>query len=136
MTRELPNAWTSECRERTRMTKTPEYSKATLSSAIFAGCVIAFLGFGFSATFGVFLRPMSADLGWGREVFSLSVAVQALAWGVTQPFAGMAADRYGTARVLAFGAICAALGFFLRGSVMNPQVFVSSGVIVGIGTGA
>lgn len=112
------------------------YSKSTLNAAIFAGCVIAFLGFGFSATFGVFLQPMSADLGWGREVFSLSVAIQALAWGFTQPFAGMAADRFGTARVLAFGAICGALGFFLRGSVMNPEVFVFSGVIVGIGTGA
>ncbi len=118
------------------MEQQTEYPAATINAAIMAGCIIAFLGFGFSATFGVFLRPMSADLGWGREVFSLSVAVQALAWGVTQPFAGMAADKYGTARVLAFGAISAALGFFLRGSVMNPEVFVLSGVIVGIGTGA
>tara|TARA_R110002094_G_scaffold187124_1_gene162935 strand:+ start:1170 stop:2375 length:1206 start_codon:yes stop_codon:yes gene_type:complete len=113
-----------------------KFSASTLNAAIFAGCVIAFLGFGFTATFGVFLGPMSADLGWGREVFSLSIALQALAWGFTQPFAGMAADRYGTARVLAFGAVSAALGFFLRGSVMNPEVFVFSGVIVGIGTGA
>ena len=111
-------------------------SKSTVNSAIVAGCVIAFLGFGFSATFGVFLSPMSADLGWGREVFSLSVALQALAWGFTQPFAGMAADRYGTARVLAFGAICAALGYLLRGSVISPAVFILSGVVVGIGTGA
>jgi MFS family permease len=118
------------------MTEPAEFPKSTLNAAILAGCMIAFLGFGFSATFGVFLRPMSADLGWGREIFSLSVATQALAWGFTQPFAGMAADRYGTARVLAFGAICAALGFFLRGSVMSPEVFVFSGVIVGIGTGA
>ncbi len=118
------------------MNELSQTPKATLYAAIMAGCMIAFLGFGFSATFGVFLRPISADLGWGREVFSLSVATQALAWGVTQPFAGMAADRYGSARVLAFGAICAALGFFLRGSVMNQEVFVFSGVIVGIGTGA
>lgn len=79
--------------------------KSTLNAAILAGCLIAFLSFGFAATFGVFLQPMSADLGWGREIFSLSVAVQLLAWGFTQPFAGMAADRYGTARVLAFGAL-------------------------------
>ncbi len=111
-------------------------SKSTVNAAILAGCVIAFLGFGFSATFGVFLSPMSADLGWGREVFSLSVALQALAWGFTQPFAGMAADRHGTARVLAFGAICAALGYLLRGSIINPGVFVLSGVVVGIGTDA
>ncbi len=112
------------------------YSKSALNAAILAGCVVAFLGFGFSASFGVFLSPMSTELGWGREVFSLSVAVQALCWGLAQPVAGMAADRYGTARVLAFGAICAAGGFFLRGSVINPEVFVLSGIVVGVGTGA
>lgn len=107
-----------------------------VSAAIIAGCIVAFIGFGFAATFGVFLRPMSEDLGWGREVFSLSMAIQALCWGVTQPLAGMVADRYGTARVLAFGAVVSALGFFLRGAVIDPGVFVASGVIVGVGTGA
>lgn len=105
-------------------------------AAIAAGCFVAFVGFGFAAAFGVFLRPMSADLGWGREVFSLSMAVQALAWGITQPFAGMVADKHGTARVLAFGAVLAALGFLTRGFVTDPTVFVLSGIIVGIGTGA
>ena len=79
--------------------------------AIIAGCVISFVSFGFSASFSVFLRPMSADLGWGREVFSLSLAIQALMWGVTQPLAGAYADKHGSTRVLAFGAIFAALGF-------------------------
>ena len=89
-----------------------------LNAAIFAGCMIAFLSFGFAATFGIFLAPMSADLGWGREVFSLSVAVQLLTWGLSQPFAGAIADRYGTARVLAAGAILAGVGFLLRGACM------------------
>lgn len=105
-------------------------------AAVAAGCVVAFVGFGFAATFGVFLRPMSEDLGWAREVFSLSMAIQALFWGITQPLAGMVADRFGTARVLAFGAIVSALGFFLRGAVIDPGVFIGTGVIVGIGTGA
>ena len=111
-------------------------SPSQINAAIFAGCLVAFLGFGFSATFGVFMRPMSADLGWGREVFSLSVAVQALAWGLTQPFAGIVADRYGTGRVLGFGALASALGFYLRGVVDDPTLFVLTGIIVGMGTGA
>ena len=101
-----------------------------------AGCVVAFISFGFAATFGVFLRPMSEDLGWGREVFSLSMAVQALFWGLAQPLAGMVADRYGSARVLAFGAVVSAVGFFLRGVVTDPTLFVITGVISGVGTGA
>lgn len=113
-----------------------EPQSASVTAAIIAGCVVAFVGFGFAATFGVFLRPMTQDLGWGREIFSLSMAVQALCWGFTQPFAGMVADRFGTARVLAFGAIVSALGFYLRGAIIDPTMFIASGVIVGIGTGA
>jgi len=109
---------------------------SALTGAIIAGCAVAFIGFGFAATFGVFLRPMSQELGWGREVFSLSIAIQALFWGITQPVAGMVADRFGSARVLAFGAIASAIGFYIRGTVIDPDVFVASGVIVGIGTGA
>ena len=86
-----------------------------LKLAIFAGCVISFNSFGFSASFSVFLRPISNELGWGREVFSLSLAIQALIWGITQPLAGMYADKHGSSRVLAFGAVVAALGFALRG---------------------
>ncbi|MEM7717967.1 MAG: MFS transporter [Pseudomonadota bacterium] len=107
-----------------------------LNFAIFAGCVIAFLTFGFSATFGIFMTPMSQDLGWGREVFSLSVAVQLLTWGVSQPVAGAVADRYGTARVLGVGAILAGIGFLLRGLVTDPTQFVLTGILVGAGTGA
>lgn len=43
---------------------------------------------------------------------------------------------YGTARVLAFGAICAGLGFVLRGVVTDPTAFVLTGVLVGAGTGS
>ena len=104
--------------------------------AIIAGCVISFVSFGFSASFSVFLRPMSADLGWGREIFSLSLAIQALMWGVTQPLAGAYADKHGSTQVLAFGASFAALGFALRGILLDETMFILTGFIVGIGTGA
>ena len=115
---------------------TTDTHQRAVNAAVIAGCVVAFISFGFAATFGVFLRPMSADLGWGREVFSLSMAIQALCWGITQPLAGMVADRYGSARVLVFGAVLASAGFAMRGFVTDPTTFVATGVIVGIGTGA
>lgn len=115
---------------------TDQSDSPAVTAAIWAGCVIAFISFGFAATFGVFLRPMSEALDWPREVFSLSLAIQAMCWGITQPLAGMVADRYGSGRVLVFGAVVAATGFALRGFVIDPTVFVLSGVIVGVGTGA
>ena len=97
------------------MDKSNNKLKPAIQHAIIAGCIISFISFGFSASFSVFLRPMSVDLGWGREVFSLSLAIQVLMWGVAQPLAGAYADKHGPTQVLAFGAIFAALGFALRG---------------------
>ena len=62
------------------MTSSP--SRRAVGAAIAAGSVVAFIGFGFAAAFGVFLRPMSEELGWGREIFSLSLAIQGLFWGI------------------------------------------------------
>ncbi|MXW86080.1 MAG: MFS transporter [Boseongicola sp. SB0667_bin_21] len=107
-----------------------------VNAAILAGCLVAFLSFGFAATFGIFLSPMSEALGWGRETFSLSVAVQVLSWGIMQPIAGAVADRFGTARVLAFGAVCLGVGFALRGIVTDPTLFILTGILVGAGIGA
>ena len=113
-----------------------EAPERDVTAAVVAGCVVAFLSFGFVATMGVFLAPMSADLGWGRETFSLSIAVQMLFWGISQPVAGAIADRHGTAKVLAFGALSAGAGFLLRGVTTDPAGFVATGVLVGVGTGA
>ena len=63
--------------------------------------IILTLAMGIRHGFGLFLQPMSADLHWGRETFALAIAVQNLVWGVTAPFAGMFADRFGTHRVVA-----------------------------------
>ena len=118
------------------MAEIQEKIEPALLYAIIAGYVISFVSFGFSASFSVFLRPMSADLGWGREIFSLSLAIQALMWGVTQPLAGAYADKHGSTQVLAFGAVFAALGFALRGILLDETMFILTGFIVGIGTGA
>lgn len=37
---------------------------------------------------------MSADFGWGREVFAFAIALQNLIWGLAQPFAGATADHW------------------------------------------
>ena len=52
---------------------------------------------------------MTAEYGWGRDVFGFAIAIQNLLWGVGQPFAGAVADRFGAFRVLVRGraALCA-----------------------------
>ena len=77
---------------------------------IAAGCGMAAISYGLRISFGLFLLPISADLGWGREVFALSIALQHFLWEATQPFAGIIADRYCSGRMLVLGCLMYAAG--------------------------
>src|SRR4030095_5671786 len=84
--------------------------------------------------FGLYLQPISHDMGWGRETFALALAVENLMWGVTQPFAGMIADKYGTARVVLGGAALYILGLVTMAHSHSPLLFVlTCGVLIGTG---
>lgn len=50
--------------------------------ALFAVAIILGIAMGTRNAFsGLFLQPISADMKWGREVFSLAIALQNLVWG-------------------------------------------------------
>ena len=111
----------------------PSANWRTPTLVISAGCLIALLTFGIRSGFGLFLEPMSTDLGWGREVFALAIAIQNLLWGLGQPFAGALADRYGSGRVLAGGGILYALGLILMANTTTPgMLYLSAGVLIGL----
>jgi MFS family permease len=99
-----------------------------------AGCLIAILSFGPRSTMGFFLTPMTTQYGWSRETFALAIAVQNLVWGVAQPFVGILADKFGTARVLAGGAILYGLGLALMAHATDPIALqLTAGVLIGLG---
>ncbi|MBE7732064.1 MFS transporter [Devosia faecipullorum] len=105
-----------------------------LPLVIICGCIIAAIGFGTRGSFGLFTLPATEDLGLSREQWGMAMAVQNLVWGLTQPFAGAIADRYGTARVLAVGGIVYALG--LLGMAFSPDALtmtLTAGVVTGVG---
>lgn len=98
------------------------------------GCLMGLLTFGPRASLGLFQIPMTQDFGWGREVFSFAIAIQNLLWGLGQPFAGAVADRFGTVRVLALGALLYAAGLALMTQGSSPGVMtLSAGVLIGFG---
>jgi len=106
----------------------------TPALVIVCGGLIGMLTFGPRATFGVFLQPMSHDLGFGRDVFALALAIQNLLWGLGQPFAGAVADRYGTLRVLMVGALLYAVGLVtMRYATAPSELTLSAGVLIGFG---
>src|SRR5687767_15520689 len=84
------------------------------------GCLIMLISFCIRAGFGLFLQPISLEYGWGREVFSFSIALQNLMWGALGAVAGGFADRYGPGRVVALGAVCYILGLIGLAYISTP----------------
>src|SRR5262245_28316260 len=106
----------------------------TPAFVIGCGCLIALLSFGPRSALGQFLSPLSLAGNWGRDVFSLALAVQNLLWGVGQPFAGAMADRFGATRVLSIGALLCAAGLILMAHATTPALLhLSAGVLIGFG---
>jgi len=99
-----------------------------------AAALILLLAIGTRQGFGLFLHPMCSALGWGRETFSVAIALQNLVWGLAQPFTGMIADRYGAARVVAAGGALYAAGLVLMAhSTTGLELDFSTGLLIGLG---
>jgi MFS family permease len=106
----------------------------TPAVVIICGCAIAMISFGPRSALGFFLTPQSQANNWGRDVFSLAIAIQNLLWGIGQPFAGVVADRFGANRVLLLGAMFYAAGLVLMAYSTTPTMIdLSAGVLIGLG---
>ncbi len=106
----------------------------TPTAVLVASAMILSIAMGIRHGFGLFLQPVSSELGWGRETFALALAVQNLVWGATQPFTGMVADRFGSARVLVVGSLLYVCGLVLMSFSASPWLFVlTAGVLIGVG---
>ena len=101
---------------------------------LIAGCLIAISVFGPRSTFGLFLEPITATRGWGRDVFALAMAIQQLLWGLLQPIGGIISDRFGIWWALLIGAVFYGLGIVAMSVATTPALFyVSGGLLIGIG---
>jgi MFS family permease len=110
----------------------PETSAPDLKTILLATGLILTLAMGVRHGFGFWLQPISQAHGWTRETYSLAQAMQNLLWGAFGPFAGMAADRWGTMRVAIFGALLYAAGLAWMALIAQPAAFIiGSGVLLG-----
>jgi len=96
------------------------------------GTAILCLSFGLRQNLGLYMAPISADLGWGRETFAFAIAFQSLVWGVSTPFFGLLADRHGPAKVVAAGGVLYAAGLYVMSQATAPiDATIGIGVLTG-----
>ena len=102
---------------------------------VIIGCALAVVAIaaGIQQTFGLFMLPISQELGWGREVLSLALASQALMIGVATPLIAAIADKWGAPRVMVAGGLLYAFGVVMMSQSSTPTtIFLSAGFLVGI----
>jgi predicted MFS family arabinose efflux permease len=103
---------------------------------LICGGIALTIALGVRHNFGLYLQPMTVDLGIGREVFSFAMAIQNLLYGLSQPFTGMIADKFGAARVMVTGALLYAIGLVLMAfSGTGWALNLSAGLMIGIALG-
>ncbi len=105
-------------------------------TAVFCGFVVLTIGLGVRQSFGIFLKPVSAELHVGRELFSFGTAASMLLMGVFAPFAGRLADRFGSAPTIASGGAVYVLGMVVTATMHSGTMLVLGNILVGIGLSA
>jgi len=97
-----------------------------------AGLIIG-IAMGIRQVMGLYLTPMTKELGIGREPFSTAMAVANLSWGVCAVFAGMIADRYGAGRVVVAGTLASMAGMYYMWAARSGFDLLVGGVLMGVG---
>jgi predicted MFS family arabinose efflux permease len=100
---------------------------------VLAAGLIVGIAMGIRQIMGLYLPPMTRDLGIGREPFSTAMAVANLIWGIGAVFAGMIADRHGAGRVVVGGTLATMAGLYVMYAAQGPFDLMVSGVLLGIG---
>ncbi len=93
-------------------------------------CMMA--GSGLRSVFGVYIKPMEAEFGWGRGALSGAAAISLLLLGAAGPAVGWLADRYGPRRVIVVSLLMLGSGAI---TVAARWFEARRGVAIGIAAG-
>ena len=111
----------------------PASTRLSMTQVLLCGAAIVTLSMGIRHGFGLWLQPVTMGRGWSRETFAFALAVQNLVWGLTGPFAGMIADRFGAFRVLLVGSLLYGGGLVLMAASASGLAFLgSAGLMIGM----
>ena len=113
-------------------TATPSKMRPAWLVILAAGTIVA-IAMGVRQVMGLYLKPVTVELGIGREPFSNAMAIANLMWGIGGIFAGGIADKYGAGRVVAVCALASVGGLLSMMAATSPWWLYLSGILTGIG---
>jgi len=103
-------------------------SKRQYWMLVISAALILAVTMGIRNALGLFVSPLNTSTGLGIVTVSFALAVGQFVWGAAQPIFGALADRAGSFRIIAVGAVLLALGLAL-----TPFMHSSLGLILVLG---
>jgi MFS family permease len=94
--------------------------------------VLLSLGMGLRQSLGLFLPPVTRELGIAAADFTLAIAVQNIVWGLSQAPVGAIADRFGLRTTMLAGAVIYVIGMAVMASAAGAAQLLVSGALIGI----
>jgi predicted MFS family arabinose efflux permease len=105
--------------------------RPTLPILIGASLMLS-LSMGLRQSLGIFMQPLTHDIGISISDFTLAIAAQNLAWGFLQPLAGALTVRHGFRTIMVTGALFYIAGLGLMASAHGfVSVLVGGGFLIG-----
>ena len=129
-----PQAIASAAQSQNRYSSVMQTDNKTLPvwQVLICGALIVSMAMGVRHGFGLWMQPMTQDMGWGREDFALAVAVQNISWGLVGIFSGMLADRFGAFRIIVVGGLLYVAGLWGMAHATTPlALMLTAGVLIG-----
>jgi predicted MFS family arabinose efflux permease len=91
------------------------------------------LSMGLRQSLGIFMQPLTRDIGISVSDFTLAIAIQNLAWGFLQPLAGALTVRFGFRAIMVTGAAFYIAGLALMATAQGLlSIMIGGGVLIGM----
>jgi predicted MFS family arabinose efflux permease len=108
-------------------------TRAQQTAILLGASVMLSLAMGMRQSLGLFMLPVTRDLGLSVSDFTFALALQNIIWGVTQPVVGAYADRYGSRPVMMGGALLYVAGMTVMAFAHGKFAFtLGAGVLIGM----
>ena len=107
--------------------------RAMILLLVLSGIIIS-ICMGLRQSLGLFMQPMTIDTGISAATFGFAIALQNIVWGISQPFVGALADKYGPRPILIWTALAYAAGMLLMAFSRGAFGLDVAGFLLGIGT--
>ena len=109
------------------------FTSAQTISVLVGSSIMLTMSMGMRQSWGLFMDPVTTDLGISIADFTLAIAIQNLIWGITQPIIGAFADKFGCRVMTISGTFLYAAGLGVTMIATGPVVLIlGMGVMIGI----